>query len=317
MGSNHDHSHGHSHDHKDDHDHSHSHGHGHSHHHHHAIGNIKFAFALNFIFSIVELVGGLMIGSMAIVADAIHDFGDSISLGAAWFFEGYANKDGDKKFNFGYRRFSLLSALISGVVITTGSIIIIVESIRRFGDAQAPAAKPMMILAAIGLAVNGLAAFRLSRGKTQNEKVLTWHLIEDVAGWSVVLVGAFVIHLTGWTWVDPVLALGLAAFIAFNVLRHLKETAYLFLQGRPAGFDEKRFIAESLAIHGVEHIDHIAVWSLDGDSSVLSARLHLHSVRDPVEIENVKAKVRELAESQSARATLETCMAEGVPHHDD
>ncbi|HVK62544.1 MAG TPA: cation diffusion facilitator family transporter, partial [Bdellovibrionales bacterium] len=212
---------------------------------------------------------------------------------------------------------SLLSALISGVVITAGSSIIIFESIRRFGEAQVPAGKPMIILALVGLIVNGLAAFRLSRGETQNEKVLTWHLIEDVAGWTVVLIGAIAITLTGWTWVDPLMAVLLSAFIAFNVLRHLKQTAYLFLQGRPPGFDEAKFVSDSLAIAGVEHIDHIAVWSLDGETSVLSARLHLHSVRDPVEIENVKSQVRSLAEKQKARATLETCMAGEVPHHDE
>jgi cobalt-zinc-cadmium efflux system protein len=312
-----DHPHEKSHDHCDhDHEHMHGHDHGHGHHHHQIIGNIKFAFALNLIFSLVELVGGFYIGSLAIIANSVHDFGDSVSLGAAWFFEGYANNPGDSKFNFGYRRFSLLSALISGVVITTGSVVIMFSAIARFQQAQPPSGRPMMILAIIGLAVNGLAALRLSRGKTQNEKVLTWHLIEDVASWSAVFIGSIVISLTQWTWVDPVMAILLSAFIAFNVLRHLKETAYLFLQGRPAGFDERKFIRDSLAVEGVEHIDHIAVWSLDGETSILSARLHLHAVRDPNEIEAVKASVRSLATAMKAQATLETCMAENIPHHD-
>lgn len=283
------------------------------------MSNIRLAFFLNFGFSIIELVGGLWIGSLAIVADAVHDFGDSMSLGVAWFLERYANKVKDRRFNFGYRRFSLLSALISGVVIATGSGLILFESIQRIfsGEATPPAAIPMMLLALVGLSVNGWAAWKLSRGQTQNEKVLTWHLIEDVLGWAVILVGGFLIYLTDVTWLDPLLAAGLAVFVAVNVVRHLKNTAYLFLQGRPENFDEDAFVAEALSIEGVEHVDHLAVWSLDGQSSVLSARLHLHSTRDPDEIEKVKVRVREAAARQGALATLETCLAESASHAEE
>jgi cobalt-zinc-cadmium efflux system protein len=324
----HDHGHGHTHGHAQQNPpnrsagrgHRHSHGHGHHHHHHdsgRASKNILFVFFLNLSFSLIELIGGLMIGSMAIIADAVHDLGDSISLGGAWFLERFANKARDRKFNFGYRRFSLLSALFAGVVISAGSIVIIVESIRRFGQASAPAGVPMIGLALLGLAVNGFAAWRLSRGATQNEKVLTWHMIEDVIGWAVVLVGAILIMITGYAWIDPALAIGLSLFVLFNVSRHLKETAYLFLQGRPDNFDEDSFLEAAAAIPGVEKIDHLAVWSLDGETSILSARLHLHAVREPMEIERVKASVRNLAVLQGAQATLETCLEETAPHPEE
>lgn len=299
------------------HGHEHGHvGHRHSHGHHHgsATGNIGFAFFLNFTFSIIELVGGMWVGSLAIVADAVHDFGDSVSLGCAWFLEHYANRKNDQRFNFGYRRFSLLSALISGVVVATGSIFIVREAILRFNEPSTPAALPMMALAFLGFAINGVAAYRLSRGETQNEKMLTWHLLEDVLGWAVVLVGALVIQITGAAWIDPLLAIGMAGFVSFNVIRNLRVTAYLFLQGRPENFDEGKFLAEAMAIEGIEKIDHLAIWSLDGESSVLSARLHLHSVRDPLEIERVKSAVRELAKQQKAQATLETCLAAHEGH---
>jgi cobalt-zinc-cadmium efflux system protein len=305
------------------HGHSHSHAHGHSHafgahdHAHGAIGNIRFAFFLNLSFSILELVGGLWIGSMAIVADAIHDFGDAISLGTAWGLERYANRSRDRKFNFGYRRFSLLSALISGLVISTGSIFVIVESLQRLNQSQPPASGPMIALACVGLAINGFAAWRLSHGKTHNEKMLTWHLIEDVLGWGVVLVGALAIALTNQAWIDPALAVGLGIFVLFNVLKHLKTTIYLFLQGRPLNFSEDLFRSEALAVPGVNHIDHLAVWSLDGETSILSARLHLHSVRDPLEIEKIKDGVRKAALRQGAQATLETCLHEKAPHPKD
>lgn len=295
--------------------HHHHHGHKHGHAHDHgAIRNIRTAFYLNLGFSIIEAVGGFYVGSLAIVADAVHDLGDAISLGGAWFLENYANRKKDQTFNFGYRRFSLLSALVSGLVISGGSIFVLIESIRRFNEERTPLAIGMIYLALLGLAANGFAAWRMARGSTQNERVLTWHLLEDVFGWAAVLLGALVIQFTGWTWVDPVLAIGLSIFVLFNVLKHLKGTLYLFLQGTPANFDSDRFLSEAAAVDGVERVDHLAVWSLDGEVSILSARLHLHGVRDPIAIESIKEIIRGYARAQGAEATLETCLAEHSDH---
>ena len=314
--------------HEHDHEHSHDHSHsrrssshfGHSHHHHHghgSLGNIGFAFALNLIFSLVELVGGLAIGSMAIVAGAIHDLGDAVSLGSAWILERLAKRGRDQNFHFGYKRFSLLSALIAGVVISTGSIMVVIEAAQRFVAPDSPPGKAVVAFACLGLAVNGLAAWRLSRGLTQNERMMTWHSLDDLFSWSIVLIGGIAIAVWDIAWLDPLLAMGLAIFVLYNVLRHLKETAYLFLQGRPENFDEEEFRRETLAIEGVEHIDHLSIWSLDGESSVLSARLHLHGLRDPLEIERVKVAVRAIAARHKAKATLETCMAESVDHGEE
>jgi cobalt-zinc-cadmium efflux system protein len=147
--------------------------------------------------------------------------------------------------------------------------------------------------------------------------MLTWHQLEDLASWAIVLIAGVVLLFIDIPWLDPALAIGLAIIVLFNVLRHLKSTAYLFLQGRPGNFDEAQFLREALAVVGIEHIDHLAVWSLDGETNILSARLHLHSVRDPSEIERVKADVRAAALRQQAQATLETCLAAHVPHGDE
>jgi cobalt-zinc-cadmium efflux system protein len=168
------------------------------------------------------------------------------------------------------------------------------------------------------LGINAVAALRLSRGSTQNEKVLTWHLIEDVLGWAAVLIGAILIRFTGASWIDPLLAIGVSLFVSYNVFRYLKNTLYLFLQGRPDSFLENEFTAEVLQILGIEHIDHLAVWSLDGERSILSARLHLHSVREPLEIEEIKSKVRAIAARHGAiQTTLETCLSNDVIHVDN
>ena len=203
-------------------------------------------------------------------------------------------------------------------MISAGSVIIIVQSVGRFhDDSTTPPGLGMIAFAGLGLIVNGVAAWRLSRGKTQNEKVLTWHLIEDFASWAIVLLGGVVIHVTHWAWLDPGLAIALSIFVLFNVYGNLKHTIYLFLQGRPRNFNESTFLKESLAVSGVEHVDHLAVWSLDGETNILSARLHLHGVRDPIEIERVKDGVRTAAKKQNALATLETCLSESASHSDE
>ncbi len=293
-----------------DHQHCDHHDHTHGHHSHHVVGNIRFAFVLNFSFSLVEFLGGAWIGSMAIMANAIHDLGDSVSLGVAWALEHLANRAKDQRFNFGYRRFSLLSALISGLVISAGSAVIIYESIERFRQPHdVPSGVAVSGLAVVGLIINGLAAWRLSHGGTQNERMLTWHSVGDMLGWGSVLIGGIAMAVFEVAWLDPLLAIGLASVVVFNVIRYLKQTAYLFLQGRPASFDEEMFVKETLAVVGIEKIDHLAVWSLDGRNNILTARLHLHSLRDPLAIEKAKSDVRQIANRHGALATLETCLA--------
>jgi len=280
---------------------------------HQRLGNIRFAFILNFGFSLIEFVGGAWIGSMAIMANAIHDLGDSVSLGMAWGLEHFSNRARDRQFNFGYRRFSLLSALFSGLVISIGSLVIIFESVERFRQPRGtPSGIVVSTLAFLGLVVNGLAAWRLSHGGTQNEKMLTWHSVGDMMGWGSVLLGGIVMALFEVAWLDPLLAIGLATVVLFNVIRYLKQTAYLFLQGRPTSFDEDLFVRETLAIRGIEKIDNLAVWSLDGRTNILTARIHLHSLRDPLDIERAKTEVREIANRHGAMATLETCLANEI-----
>ena len=192
-------------------DHNHKHSHHHPHHHHHGHGsasrNLGIALALNLSFSLIELIGGFWAGSMAIVAGAIHDFGDAVSLGSAWLLEKMANRRRDQVFNFGYRRFSLLSALISGVVISTGSVLIVVRALGAAHEHDTPETSAMIALALLGVVINTAAALQLHRGATQNERIMTWHQIEDIASWIVVLIAGVVLKFWHLPWLDPVLAI--------------------------------------------------------------------------------------------------------------
>lgn len=272
------------------------HSHSHVHSHEHAQRTIGLAFALNLAFGLTELGGGWWVGSVAVLAGAMHDLGDALSLALAWGFERFAERTPDRRFNFGYRRFSLLSAVITGAIVITGAVAIAIEAAERL---RAPASEAlggwgMVAFAAAGLAVNGFAALRLSLGRTHNERMLTWHMLEDCVGWTAILVGAFAIRLTGYSWIDAALALALSTFVAVNVVRRLISTVFLFLQGRPENFDEDSFVADVLKIDGVAAVDHVRVWSLDGDAFALTLRLRL-GVATLAEAEVAKGRARALA----------------------
>ncbi len=317
--SKHDHTHPHEHGHVHSHSHEHNHNHSHGHHHVHlpkdrSNRSFAIAFFANLIFAIVELIGGLLAQSYAITADAVHDFGDSVSIGIAWWLENFSRRGRTESFNFGYRRFSLLAALISGVVISVGALGVLVSSILSFSTPREPVTWGMALLAVLGILVNGGASLALNRGPgaSQNETVLSWHLLEDLLGWVIVLLGAGLIHITKWNWVDPVLAILLSLYILWNISKSLRDTIYLLLQGRPMSFSEENFKREALANKQVDSIDSIHVWSLDGVKTVMSFRIHLHSLDDRKQVEAIKAKLRHLALHHgvdSENITIETCLA--------
>ena len=185
---------------------------GHDHAHHHSSKNLKTAFFLNVAFTIMEFIGGIYVNSVAIVSDAIHDLGDSLSLGFAWFLDVRSKKSATKSFTFGYSRLSLLGALINSVVLIIGSVFVINEAISRFINPELSDANGMIVFALFGIAVNGYAAWKLSGAKTLNEKVVSWHLMEDVLGWFAVLVAAIVLKFYESPYIDPALSIAIMAY---------------------------------------------------------------------------------------------------------
>lgn len=301
------------------------HGHNHHHHHHHhapgqsckgeAFKNIRLAFVLNLCFTIIEIVGGIMTQSVAVLSDAVHDAGDTISLGFALFLEKKAEKGPSKTYSYGMKRLSLLSAVISGVVITVGSSIVLWEAFPRILNPGEPHGLGMMGLAVFGIAINGLAALKLRAGHTQNEKVLTWHLMEDALGWTSVLVGGAFVYFFEWYFIDPLLAVLISIWIVRNVLRELNRTVSLFLQAVPDPHKVEAFEGKLKNMTGILSFHDLHFWSLDGSSHVLS--LHLVTDKVGIELLDLKNKVREAAKVLgSPHITLEVETA-GEDCHDN
>ncbi|MDK2982027.1 MAG: cobalt-zinc-cadmium efflux system protein [Chloroflexota bacterium] len=278
-----------------------------AHNHHHEIQkNIKLAFFLNAGFAIAELFGGLFTNSMAIMADALHDLGDSITLAVSWRLEILAERSGDVKFSYGYKRFSLLSALISGVVLVSGSIYVIIEAVQRLMAPQESNARGMLIFALIGIAINGYAAFRTSRGKNMNSRMISWHMIEDVLGWAAVLIVSLVLMVWDIEILDPLLSLGLTAFVLFNVGRNLWTTMRLFLQGVPDTVNIHDIEAQISSLDKVRGVHHTHVWSLDGEQHVLTTHVVLCLDAKKEDIRRVKEKIRDMTDQyELAHTTVE------------
>jgi len=283
------------------------HRHGHSHGREQSGKNLRIAFFLNLGFSVLEFFGGILVNSIAIVSDAIHDLGDSISLGTAWYLDKKSRQDPDKKYSFGYRRFSLLGALINSVVLIAGSVYVIYEAVGRLIHPQHSDAGGMLVFAIIGILVNGYAAWKMSSGKTLNEKVVSWHLLEDLLGWVAVMIVAIVLHFKDIHYLDPALSLFITLFILWGVGKRLKETVFLFLQGVPTDINlneiEQR-IARTAYVHSLHHTH---IWSLDGERHVFTTHVKLEKLESFEQLLKVKEEIKSILEDYSfEHYTVET-----------
>ncbi len=241
--------------------------------HAHQVSNIKTALLLNLFFTVVEIVGGLLTNSVAILSDALHDFGDSISLGLSLYLEKKAQKTRSSEFSYGFKRLSLLAALIGSLILVSGSIIILSEAIPRLLHPEHSDAKGMLGLAILGIAVNAIAAFRTREGKTVNEEVITWHLLEDMLGWIAVFVTSLVMLAFDLHILDPLLSIAITLFVLWNVAKKLKYTLQIFLQGVPKNLPIKDIEKTLGALPKVQFLHDTHLWSLDGENHVLSTHL--------------------------------------------
>lgn len=270
----------------------------HHHHHHHEESekNILFAFVLNLAFAIIEVAGGLWTNSIAILSDALHDFGDALSLGAAWFFQKKSKKQPDHRFSFGYARFSLLGALISAFVLVAGSALILFKTIPRLFYPEQVEPQGMLIFAVLGIVVNGAAIIRLSKGASINEKVVSWHLLEDALGWVAVLVASIILMFWDIPWIDPVLSLLITGYVLFGVFKNIIEIFIVLLQGTPDSVSTGEIQKQLAAEIDTATFHHIHLWSLDGEKTMMSLHMNVADDLSTKEIIEAKQKVAMIAE---------------------
>jgi cobalt-zinc-cadmium efflux system protein len=259
-------------------------------------GRLRLAFFLNLSFAIVELVGGILTNSVAILSDALHDLGDTVSLGSSWIFQKVSKRKRDRKYSYGYRRFSVLGALLNSLVLFGGSVLILYEAIPRLFNPEMPDAKGMLILAVIGILVNGFAVLKLKGGSSLNERAVRLHLLEDVLGWIAILIGSILLMFWEIPIIDPILSILISIYILFNVFRNIRDVLSIFLQARPGDVEIKDLEKSFADLPGIINVHDLHIWSMDGNYHVLSVHLVVDRNYTTKELVSVKDKLNRLVE---------------------
>lgn len=259
------------------------------------------AFLLNLFFSVFELMGGMWTGSVAIASDAVHDLGDAISIGIAYALERKSRKKPDETYTYGYGRYSVVGGLITTTILILGSVTVIGNAIGKLIRPGELRSGGMIIFAVVGALVNFCAAYLTRDGETMNQKAINLHMLEDVLGWLVVLVGGVVIRLTGFVFIDPLLSIGVALFILIHSIRNLRDGMNVILERIPPQIRTEEIKAHLLKLEEVEDVHHMHIWSMDGRKHYATMHLMVQG-----EEEEVKHKVREeLQEFGIVHVTLE------------
>lgn len=250
--------------------------------------NILMAFILNLSFSVFEFFGGIITGSVAIISDAVHDIGDAVSIGVSYFLEKKSKKQPDDLYTYGYCRYSAFGGMIATLVLLISAVIVTLNAVHKIFAPNDINYNGMIIFAVIGVCVNLSAAFFTRHGDSLNQKAVNLHMLEDVIGWVIVLIGAFVIRFTGFTLIDPIMSIGVSLFILINSTKNLKEIIDLFLEKTPHDIHLETIRKHILGIDGVLDVHHIHIWSLDGQNHL--ATMHIVSDTDAHQVKNAVRK---------------------------
>ena len=265
-----------------------------THSHHKKAGeNLAFVFFMNLAFNIIVIAGGLATNSMAILADCIHDFADTISIALAWALERVSQKDSTHNYSYGYQRFSILGAVIISVFVIIMAFVILSEAIPKLFAPEGVDAEGMLVIAIIGIIFKSISVYRLHKGETFNEKAILFHQLGDVFEWVAILILSVVlIFWDGAPYLDPFVSIGIALWLIFNLGRNLYKSLEVLLQKTPDNFDVDEFKHQILAIDGVNSLDDVHIWSLDGIDSVMTVKVDVDFKKD---IGNIKKEIYDVS----------------------
>ena len=225
---------------------------------------VWLAFVLNFSFAIIEFIFGGLFGSSAILADAVHDLGDALAIGISAFLESISNREEDSHYTLGYKRFSLLGAILTAVILITGSSLVILENISKLIEPQPVDYEGMLWLGVIAIAINLTASLIVRKGQTKNESILSLHFLEDTLGWLAVIIVAIILRYTDWYFLDPLLSLLISAFILSKAFPRFWSTLKIFLDAVPEGVDIQQVKSDLEQLDYVTSINQLNLWTMDG-----------------------------------------------------
>ena len=256
------------------------------------------AFFLNLTYAIVEFIAGGVFGSSAVLADSVHDLGDAIAIGISAFLETISNREEDNQYTLGYKRFSLLGALVTAVILVTGSVLVILENVTKILHPQPVNDDGILWLGIIAITINLLASLVVGKGKTKNESILSLHFLEDTLGWVAVILMAIVLRFTDWYILDPLLSLVISFFILSKALPRFWSTLKIFLDAVPEGLDIKQVKSGLERLDNVASLNQLNLWTMDGLEK--NAIVHL-CLEDWEQMTETKNQVRQLLEERGVQ----------------
>ena len=227
-------------------------------------GAVWLAFFLNLSYAIIEFIAGGVFGSSAVLADSVHDLGDAIAIGVSAVLETISNREEDSQYTLGYKRFSLLGALVTAVILMTGSVLVILENITKLFHPQPVNDEGILWLGIIAVSINVLASLVVRKGKTKNESILSLHFLEDTLGWLAVILMAIVLRFTDWYILDPLLSLVISFFILSKAIPRFWSTLKIFLDAVPEGVDIQQVKSDLEQLDHVASINQLNLWTMDG-----------------------------------------------------
>ena len=253
--------------------------------------SIWLAFFLNLSYAIVEFIAGGIFGSSAVLADSVHDLGDAIAIGISALLETISNREEDGQYTLGYKRFSLLGAMLTAVILMIGSVLVILENITKIAHPQPVNENGILWLGIIAVAINVLASLVVRKGKTKNESILSLHFLEDTLGWLAVILMAIILRFTDWYILDPLLSLVISIFILSKAIPRFWSALKIFLDAVPEGVDIKQVKNDLEQLDHVTSVNQLNLWTMDG----LEKNAIIHVCLDHVKhMEVCKESIRDL-----------------------
>ena len=266
--------------------------------------NMTIAFLLNFSFAIIEFIFGLLFHSSSVLADAVHDTGDALAIGLSTLFEKISTRKEDRNYTLGYKRYSLLGALLTSVILLVGSTLVIVENVPKLFAPEKVNYDGMLVLGIVAIAVNTAASRVVSHGHSHNESILSLHFLEDILGWLAVILVSLILRFTDWYFLDPLLSLVIAGFILSKALPKFWENIQIFIDHVPSDVDLSQLYQEIAALENVRAITQLNVWTTDGLEKF--AMLHI-CLKNPNLLAETQAVLRQrLLVYGIAKVTIQT-----------
>ena len=260
--------------------------------------SIWLAFFLNLSYAIVEFIAGGIFGSSAVLADSVHDLGDAMAIGISALLETISNREEDRQYTLGYKRFSLLGAMLTAVILMIGSVLVILENVTKIVHPQPVNENGILWLGIIAVAINVLASLVVRKGKTKNESILSLHFLEDTLGWLAVILMAIILRFTDWYILDPLLSLVISIFILSKAIPRFWSTLKIFLDAVPEGVETSDLEKDLEALPNVNSVNQLSIWSMDGLEN--NAIVHI-CIKDWEQMMETKEVLRQFLEERGVQ----------------